>query len=87
MDDAFSRRSRFSKSMHMRHNIMPPLLLLHPRNLKILIRQHQILPHLRQRFLSDRLNAELPLRLSEVKPQLSPCRVPGALGEELLNLR
>ena len=65
---------------------MPPLLLLHPRDLKISVAHFETTPHLLQRFRRDGLDAKLPLALGEVEPQFAPCRVAGALAEELRHL-
>lgn len=87
MNNARRTRRNLPIRMHMRHNIMPPPLLLLARNLKIRIRHHNALAHLTQRLLADSLDAELALRLGEIQPQLPPGRVARALREELRHLR
>jgi hypothetical protein len=75
-----------SKRMHMRHNIMPPLLLLDPGNLKVLIRDHKMIPHLLQRLIADILNPKLLLRLGKIQPELAPRAVSRPLAKQLRHL-
>ena len=59
MNNTSSSRSNLTKSVYMRHNIVSPLLLLDLGNPEIIIRNSQMLPHLRKRIISDTLNTKL----------------------------
>jgi len=59
MNNTSGSRGNLTKSVHMRHNIVSPLLLLDLGNTEIIIRNSQMLPHLRKRIISDTLNTKL----------------------------
>lgn len=62
---------------------MSTTLLLHTRNLKVLIRNLKMSLHLLQGLIGNGIDAKLLLALCEAEPQLAPGRVPRSLAEEL----
>jgi hypothetical protein len=67
--------------MDMGHDIVSTALLFYLHDLEGLVGDDQISSHLLESLVGDLLDSELFLRLSQPKPEFSPCRSPGAHGE------
>ena len=68
MNDTRSLRRDLTKSVDVGHDIVPPPLLLNAGNLKVRVRNNEVVAHLLERLFRDGLNPKLFLLLSQVQP-------------------
>lgn len=84
MDDASSSRRSQTKSVHMRHDIVSPALLLLGGNREFLILDDEVCAHLLNSGVRN-VQAKLLLRLGEREPELAPGGETSPRREELLH--
>ena len=59
MNDTRSLRRYLTKSVNMGHDIVPPPLLLNAGNLKVRVRNDEVIAHLLESLFCDGLNSKL----------------------------